>query len=39
MVRRQVGIVDLVTCRRAQVAIAGLSGNEHDTLLGGSWTA
>lgn len=35
----KIGVVDLVTYRRAQVITAGLSGDEHDTLLGGGWSA
>jgi hemolysin activation/secretion protein len=35
----KIGIVDVVTYRRAQVVTAGLSGDEHDTLLGGGWSA
>lgn len=37
--RDKIGIVDLVTRRRAQVVTVGLSGDEHDTLLGGGWSA
>ncbi|MEG8026623.1 ShlB/FhaC/HecB family hemolysin secretion/activation protein [Sphingomonas aerolata] len=33
------GIVDTVTYRRAQVVTGGLSGDSHDTLLGGGWNA
>ena len=35
----RIGIVDVTTYRRAQVVTAGLSGDEHDTLLGGGWSA
>jgi hemolysin activation/secretion protein len=35
----RIGIVDTVTYRRAQVITAGLSGDEHDGLLGGGWSA
>ncbi len=35
----RIGIVDVVTYRRAQVATVGLSGDEHDALLGGGWSA
>ena len=35
----RIGIVDVTTYRRAQVFTAGLSGDEHDTLLGGGWSA
>lgn len=35
----KIGIVDAVSYRRAQVATIGLSGDEHDTLLGGGWSA
>ncbi|MES3154297.1 ShlB/FhaC/HecB family hemolysin secretion/activation protein [Sphingomonas faeni] len=35
----KIGIVDAVSYRRAQVVNIGLSGDEHDTLLGGGWSA
>lgn len=35
----KIGIVDAVSHRRAQVLTAGFSGDEHDDLLGGGWTA
>ena len=35
----RIGIVDVTTYRRAQVVTVGLSGDEHDTLLGGGWSA
>jgi hemolysin activation/secretion protein len=35
----RIGVVDVVTYRRAQVVNLGLSGDEHDTLLGGGWSA
>ncbi len=35
----KIGIVDTVSYRRAQVVNIGLSGDEHDTLLGGGWSA
>ncbi len=35
----RIGIVDTTSYRRAQVITAGLSGDEHDTLLGGGWSA
>lgn len=35
----RIGVVDVTTYRRAQVFTAGLSGDEHDTLLGGGWSA
>lgn len=35
----KIGIVDTVSYRRAQVVNIGLSGDEHDTVLGGGWSA
>ncbi|EIZ77915.1 polypeptide-transport-associated domain-containing protein [Novosphingobium sp. Rr 2-17] len=35
----KIGIVDTTNYRRAQVLTVGLSGDEHDTLLGGGWSA
>lgn len=35
----RIGVVDVVTHRRTQVVTVGLSGDEHDTLLGGGWSA
>ena len=35
----KIGVVDTVSYRRAQVVNIGLTGDQHDTLLGGGWTA
>ena len=35
----RIGVVDVVTYRRAQVVNIGLSGDERDALLGGGWSA
>ncbi|MGU3389694.1 ShlB/FhaC/HecB family hemolysin secretion/activation protein [Sphingomonas sp. M1A8_2b] len=35
----KIGVVDTVSYRRAQVLNIGLSGDEHDTVLGGGWSA
>ncbi len=35
----KIGVVDTVSYRRAQVVTIGLNGDEHDTLLGGGWSA
>ncbi|MEG3083768.1 ShlB/FhaC/HecB family hemolysin secretion/activation protein [Sphingomonas sp. PB2P12] len=35
----KIGVVDTVNYRRAQVVNIGLSGDQHDTLFGGGWTA